>query len=143
MQIEKSCGAVIFREFEGRNLFLILKHKAGHWDFSKGHVEGSESGIETAKREAVEETGIGELNFFEGFLERIGYFFKEGGIIHKKEVFFYLAKTSEEKVNLSFEHTAFEWLSYEDALNKVTFKNSKKVLKSAQEFLEKYKESKK
>lgn len=36
---EKSCGAIVF---DG-NLVLLVKHRAGHMAFPKGHVEGDET----------------------------------------------------------------------------------------------------
>ena len=42
-------------------------------------------------------------------------------------------KTSE--IKLSFEHVGFTWLSYEEAMKKLTFKNARDVLQKAQDFL--------
>ncbi len=54
MKYEKSCGAVVF---DGEKV-LVVKHRAGHVDFPKGHVEKKESEEETAIREVKEETNI-------------------------------------------------------------------------------------
>ena len=51
---EVSAGVVVFKD----DLVLIIKHKNGHIDFPKGHVEGNETLEETAIREVFEETGI-------------------------------------------------------------------------------------
>ncbi len=52
-----------------------------------------------------------------------------------KEVVFYVAKTETEQIKLSFEHIGFEWLPYDEALEKLTYKNAKEILKKANEFL--------
>ena len=52
-----------------------------------------------------------------------------------KTVIYYLAETKSNKVVLSFEHVNFAWLNFEDALDKLSFDNSKRVLKNAKEFL--------
>ena len=41
VKMEKSCGAVIWREQDGLPRVLVLQHQnGGHWAFPKGHVEG-------------------------------------------------------------------------------------------------------
>lgn len=51
---EKSCGGVILDK--GR--VLMVHQDNGVFAFPKGHVEGNETEIETAKREILEETGV-------------------------------------------------------------------------------------
>ncbi len=58
MEIERSCGAIVFREIEGETRVLLVQHKPGHWSFPKGHKEQGESDHETAIREVYEETGV-------------------------------------------------------------------------------------
>ena len=56
---EKSCGAIVYRRFHGNIEILLIKHiNSGHWSFPKGHVEGDETELETARREIKEETGL-------------------------------------------------------------------------------------
>ena len=132
---ETSAGAVIFRKNLDGNLFLLLHYPSGHWDFVKGKMEKGELPSETAVRETQEETGITDLKFLDGFKEEIEYTFQfEKTPIHKKVVFF-LAKTDTERVTISHEHQDFVWLNYEDAIEKVTYENAKRVLNKARNFL--------
>lgn len=39
-------------------VLLVRGRRSGKWSFPKGHMEGSELALETAKRELYEETGI-------------------------------------------------------------------------------------
>lgn len=136
MPQEKSCGVVVFRhERGGGRKYLILHYEEGHWDFPKGHVEAGEEEKEAAIRETKEETGIADLEFLDGFRERIEYFYRQEGRTMHKEVFFFLAETKTRDVKLSFEHVGFEWLPYEEALARITFKNSKGVLEKAENFI--------
>ena len=155
MPIEKSAGAVIFRE-DGDKIFYLLLHypssaKASkeYWDFPKGHIEKGENLEETAKREVEEETGLKDLKLIEGFKEWIKYFFKltlrqnhqfgtgrEGKNVFKIVTFF-LAETKTKEVKVSFEHIGFKWLPYEEAIEKLTFKNAKEILKKANDFISK------
>ncbi|MBW2984716.1 NUDIX domain-containing protein [Candidatus Woesearchaeota archaeon] len=136
MPKEVSAGAVVFRRDKGIK-YLILHYEAKHWDFPKGNVEAGEEEKATVKREVEEETGIKEINFVEGFEEKISYFYKKEGQTIYKEVVFYLAETKEKEVKLSFEHIGYEWLDYEKALERLTFKNAKQILEKANKFLTK------
>jgi len=135
MPIEKSAGAVIFRKEEGKIYYLLLRYQAGHWDFPKGIIEKGEKIEETARREIKEETGIKALKFIEGFKEWIKYFFK----LKEKNIFkivtFLLAETKQKNVKISWEHIGYKWLPYKEALEQLTFKNAKEILKKANDFL--------
>jgi len=143
MPIEKSAGTVIFKKKEEEIKYLLLHYQSGtrrknhFWDFSKGHIEKEENEITAAKREAQEETGLDNLVFFEGFREKIQYFFKFKEQTISKTVVFFLAKTKTERVILSPEHEDFKWLSFKTALKLLTFKNSKDILKKANNYLNK------
>jgi bis(5'-nucleosidyl)-tetraphosphatase len=151
MPVEKSAGAVIFRKEpfgaaqgkKGKLLFLLLHYPSGsraqkeYWDLPKGHIEKGERPEDTVKREVEEETGLKDIEFLRGFEETIKYFFKWKNKNILKFVTFYLAETKTKSVEVSFEHLGFEWLSYEKALAKLTFKNAKEVLKKANDYFSK------
>ena len=135
MPVEKSAGAIVFRRENKKIYYFLIQYGLGHWGFPRGLIEKKEKLEETAKREIKEETGIKDLKFLPGFKETIKYFFKFGGKNVLKFATYFLAETKEKKVLLSFEHKDFEWLPYKEALEKLTFKNSKEVLKKAHQFL--------
>ncbi len=128
---EKSAGVVVFND--GR--YLLLQYGAGHWDFPKGHVEKGESDVQATLRELKEETGIVDAEILPGFSERIRYFFKKEGRTIAKEVVFFVARTKTEKVTLSHEHKGFVWLSFKEAVAKLTYDNAKNILRKAEAFL--------
>ena len=148
MPKEKSAGAIIFRREDDRIYYLLLHYPSGHWEFPKGHVEQGESEEETLKRETFEETGINDLKIIPGFKKYIKYFFKQykekvseadrkkGKIpwIFKLVVFF-IAETKIKDVQISHEHKGFIWLPINEAIKKTTFKNSKKLLEKANDFV--------
>ena len=117
-------------------VYLLLQYEAGHWDFVKGNVEPNESEKDTVLRELKEETGIVATRPIEGFKERIIYYYRRQGSTVHKEVVFFLIEADTKKVTLSFEHVGFDWLNYERALEKLTFKNAKDVLQKAHAFLQ-------
>lgn len=131
MKKERSAGVVVYMEKPDGNRFLLLNYPTGHWDFVKGKIEQGETLHQTAVRETKEETGISDLEFVEGFEEKINYNFQFEGELIQKEVVFFLAKTKTHTVNVSHEHLDYTWLDYENALEKVTYQNAKNILSKA------------
>jgi len=135
---EQSAGAIVFRK-DKEIMYLLLHYDAGHWDFPKGHIEEGETELETLKREVKEETSIDDIDIIKAFKEKIHYFYRSKKDLISKEVVFYLAKTQTEKIRISFEHKGYEWLPYDQAIEKLTFKNAKEMLEKANKFLKKHK----
>jgi len=132
----KSCGAVVFKK-NAQVEYLLLHYGGGHWDFVKGEVEEGESEQDTARRELEEETGLTDAQFFDDFREEISYFFRSADQTIYKQVIYFLVQTKSSTVKLSYEHAEYTWLGYDEALEKLTFKNARDVLRKAHEFLQK------
>jgi len=135
MPSEKSCGAVVFKRNNPRK-YLLLHYEGGHWDFVKGHVEKDESERDTVLRETEEEVGMTDVSFIEGYRQPISYYYRRAGKTVFKEVVFYLLESKIESVRLSREHVGFDWLRYEKAYERLTYKNAKDTLKKAHDYLE-------
>ena len=134
MPREISAGVILFRRAQQPH-FLLLHYESGHWDFPKGHIEAGEDAQETARRELKEETGISQVRFVDGYKATLRYFFRQKGIGIFKVVIYFLAETEQSEVTLSSEHVGFDWLPYEAALERLTFKNSRDLLVKAHEHL--------
>ena len=136
---EKSVGAIVFRKEGSKIYYLLLNYGNGYWGFPKGRQEKGEEDLETARREIKEETGLEDLEFIDGFKEKINYYFqrKRGNkkILIFKEAIFYLAKTQKKEIKISFEHLGYKWLPFEKAMEQLTFDNNKEVLKKANKYL--------
>jgi bis(5'-nucleosidyl)-tetraphosphatase len=141
MKKEKSAGAIIFRTAGGERVYLLLhyptskKTKGEYWDLPKGHMEKGETEEDTVRREVEEETGLSDIELFDGFREEIHYWFQAGKQKVSKTVLFYLAKVSQDTVTISEEHLGFVWLPYEKAQKRLTYENAKQVLQKAHYFL--------
>jgi bis(5'-nucleosidyl)-tetraphosphatase len=147
ISFEKSVGAVVFRKSDGAVMYLLLHYRSGHWDFPKGHVEEKETEHETLIREVAEEAGLTDLKILPDFKTQVRFFYragkeekerrkKEGRFANvSKKVVYYIAETKTKNVQTSFEHTGFEWLGYADALSRITYANSKNILKKADKHL--------
>lgn len=161
MPQEKSAGAIIFRmeppppgapasQRNGVPYYLLLHYpainrKGGHWEFAKGHIEEGENYEQTVKREVAEETGLEDIEIIPGFKEHIKYFFRQKPQKLQKTswifklVTFFVAETKTKEVKISPEHINFLWLPFQDAYKKITYKNSKDLLKKANDFIVKHK----
>tara|TARA_B100000029_G_scaffold377321_1_gene371986 strand:+ start:1878 stop:2297 length:420 start_codon:yes stop_codon:yes gene_type:complete len=136
MQKEVSAGIILYNDVNGRKEFLVLKYPGGHWDFVKGKIENSEEPKQTAIRETKEETGIVDVEFIDGFYEEISYTFYVKNEEIGKKVIFYLGKTKSTDVLLSHEHIDFVWLDFDDAMEKITYDNAKRILVKANNLLQ-------
>ena len=134
---EKSCGVILYRTDHDQKEYLLLHYPGGHWDFPKGHVEKFDEGEQaTALRELKEETGIAEIIFTNAYREPMYYEFNRGFKERvKKVVVYFLAKTKQVEVSISFEHQNYKWLPYEEALETLTYENARDLLRKAEKHL--------
>lgn len=132
---EISCGALLYYIDNQSITFLLLQHFQGHWDFPKGIKEKGESDIDTALREIKEETGKADVTILDGFKKEIFYKYKQNNQLISKKVIYFLAKVNSRNVILSSEHLNFIWEQYEDALKRITYRNSKELLAEGYAFL--------
>jgi 8-oxo-dGTP pyrophosphatase MutT (NUDIX family) len=112
----RAAGAVIFRRSD-RGIRLLVLRAYKNWDFPKGLIEPGEDALAAARREVLEETGLGELAypFGDEFKETLPY---AGNKIAR----YYLAETDAEKIELPVspelgrpEHHEYRWISFDEA----------------------------
>ncbi len=131
MRHERSSGIIVYKNNNNGLSFLFLVKKDGVLDFPKGHVEKGESEKESAIRETREETGL-ELQPDGKFRYIQEYWYRYAGERIKKTVTMFLSRAPHDAdVKISFEHQGFRWLSYEEALTNLSFKNQKEMLTEA------------
>ncbi len=134
---EKSAGAVVYYDDPNSSVrkYLVLHYPAGHWDFPKGAVEKGETEEQAATREIFEESGIRVKGFVQNFRKEIEYHYRrQDGLAHKRVIFF-LAKSDTSSVRISFEHSGYDWLTYEQSFRRLTFENARNVLREANSWL--------
>ena len=113
MHLETSCGAIVYTRREGQYLFVIVQEKSGAYSFPKGHMEGSETEIETARREIFEEKP--------GTRKQVVYFLAECG--------------NEPMVAQKGEIRKTVLLPYDRAIERFEWEGTRRVLTSAYHFL--------
>ena len=131
--IEKSAGAVVF--YRGTNIEYLLIYST-YWEFPKGLIDAGEDEETAALREAREETGLA-VQFVPGFRQEINYFYRRAGALIRKQVVYFLAEASDQKIKLSWEHKDAKWLSFDAALAELKYENARETLQKANEFLSK------
>jgi len=131
-----SAGGVIYKEGNGRRLWLLIQPRdTDRWQLPKGQIEKGESSQTTALREIKEETGIdGEII---DKIDKISWWFVQGGEKIFKTVTFYLVATQKEINSFDKDEVAqIVWLPYNRAYQKLTFKSEKEILEKGRDILQ-------
>jgi 8-oxo-dGTP pyrophosphatase MutT (NUDIX family) len=122
----RQSGAIVVRldKKEPRVLLVTSKRNPNRWIFPKGHIEKGESAEAAALREACEEAGVvGKTIGPAGTLE---YRFLGAGF----RVEYFLAVLKKE-AGPPEKGRARAWCSLEEALERLRFKNTRKLLRKA------------
>ena len=135
MQIEKSCGAVVFTRLNGDIRYVLAQNLEGYYGFPKGHVEAGETETETALREIHEEVGL-RPQLIEGFRTEDEHPLpKKPGVI--KQVVYFLAEYENQEIFYQKEELlSAPLVSYEEAMALFVFEGSKRILTEAHHFLQ-------
>ncbi|MFB9768892.1 bis(5'-nucleosyl)-tetraphosphatase [Lactiplantibacillus modestisalitolerans] len=134
MSTEVASGAVVYQERDGQPAYLLLQSATSDfWGFPKGHVEGQETLVETAKREIKEETQL-DVTIDTGFKTATAYALPNG---NRKEVTLFVSKVpsgvavTRQKVEIS----AVGWFDYATARERLTYDNLKQMLDEANAYI--------
>jgi mutator protein MutT len=133
---EFSAGGVVFRREPEGVLWLVVKPKGSEqWRFPKGKIEKGEDSAQAALREVKEEGGV-EVRILKK-IDNIKYFFVQKRQRIFKTVTFYLMEYIQEaQGGFCWETEEIAWLPFEEAKEKLAFKNEKEVLEKGREILE-------
>ena len=134
MDMERSCGAVVFTRREGKILYLIVQGMSGTLGFPKGHMEPGETEEETARREIFEETGL-EPVFLEGFRETEEYPLPKKNFTPKQVTYFLAEFFDETPIPRFGEIAGVFLLPREEAEKRLTRDGTRSVLKKADAYL--------
>lgn len=128
---EKSCGCIIIKD--NKILLVCEKRRNNFWGFPKGHIEHDETEVETAKREVQEEVGL-NVEVDESKRYEIKYIVDDR--IEKTAVFYVARATSEEITKQEVEIADVKWCEFYEALDLLTYENTKDLLKQVIEDIE-------
>jgi len=120
-------GGVVVKRWDHQLKFLLItaKQRDGEWVLPKGHIEAGETPEQTARREALEETGV-EV----AVGEPLGDEEINANGERIKVRFFILEMT---RAGASPEGRTQEWLSFHEAFQRLAkFKESQRILVAAE-----------
>jgi len=131
MKIESSAGAIIIRKTKPEEV-LLIRDMNGNLTFPKGLVEEHEKDnlSETAKREAMEETGITGLTMVKPFAP-IQYFYTRNGERIRKQVQYFLFShdgTCDLKPQKEEGISEVLWMPMDEALERIGYSSTNKPL---------------
>ena len=122
---EKSCGCIILKD---KKVLLIYEKIAQYWGFPKGHMEGNETELETAKREVKEEVGL-DVEINENQRYEINYITDKG--VDKTTVLYVATPKNDKIVMQEDEIEKSQWYDFDKALNILSFDNLKDIFRRA------------
>jgi len=134
--LERSCGAIVFTRRNSQLLFVVVQEQAGAYSFPKGHMEGKETELETARREVFEEIGI-QPCFLDGFLQEDEYDLAEKPGTRKHVTYFLAEVRDETPIPRAGEIKEILLLPYERALACFSHEKPRQILHAAYHFLTK------
>lgn len=136
-EVQQMCaGGVVVRHHAGRDeVCLVLRDRHGPrtWNLPKGHVERGEDVTAAALREVREETGL--TGRILAPLQAIRYRFSLKGnpMTYAKTVHFFLIRSLAGQISRhDAEVLEARWLSFDEAMARVTYDNERRVLREAQ-----------
>jgi 8-oxo-dGTP pyrophosphatase MutT (NUDIX family) len=125
----RAAGFVLSREgAAGREYLLLVNRRDGQPGLPKGHTDGDEDDLATARRETLEETGLTDLAVDPGFRSEIAYRVRKDGHPRWKTVVYFRARLVSGEVRLSHEHTGYSWQGLRETLARITFDTLRNVI---------------
>lgn len=120
---------------DGFEYALLQRSDAGYWQGVAGGGEDNETPLEAAKRETREESGLPD---YCAFLQldtvcpnpvtafRDSYLW--GNDLYVIPQYFFGVQADQQRIVLSHEHTAYRWVSYDEALSLMLYEGNKIAL---------------
>jgi len=129
---EFSAGGVVFKNGK----WLIIKPTGTkRWQFPKGKIDKNESSKDTALREVEEEGGV-KIEIIEKIGDSQYFFVLKGKKIFKTVTFYLMKYLGDTKKGHDWEVEEVIFVSYKEALEKLSFKDDKGILKKAKSALD-------
>ncbi len=131
-KFEKTGGAVMFTEKDGKRKYLLIKNESGHIGFPKGHIDYGETETDTAKREVFEETGL-DLVPLGDFRCEYTYLTREKTV---KTGVFFIGHYDYREPEIQEDEILDDWLlTYDEAMQKLNFPEDRELLTKAEEYI--------
>ncbi len=142
MKIRRAVFLVVYSRTEKGIKYLILKRKLHWkgWEFPKGGIEKFEIRRFVVKRELREETGLSPMKI-KSFSEKGTYKYdkeysdRKGFTGQSYKLYSVEVKFSKRIKLDKLEHSGYKWVSFNEAIKRLTWPNQRKCLKIVNKFL--------
>ena len=131
MNIEVSCGAVVFTRTPDGIRYVIIRSLEGFYGFPKGHMEQGETERETALREIREEVGL-TVRLLGGFREVYEHSLPKKPGVTKRVVYFLAEYEDQQLAPQAEELSQAELMSFDEAMAAFQFENLRELLVKAE-----------
>jgi dATP pyrophosphohydrolase len=125
----RRCIMVFLYQWQnGEPSYLLLKRNnelGGYWQPVTGFIEEPETNLEAALRELVEETGV---ELYERVTDPKHFFYFDMNGTKCSVSVLAVEVANPPDIQISFEHTAHCWLSYEEARETLFWENNRETL---------------
>ena len=138
MRTDYSCGVIPIVSDGAFRRYLLVRHGAGHWAFPKGHPEGAETRLETARRELLEETGLARVDVLEEPVFSEAYAFtKRSGKEVQKRVDYFLGRVQPPATVALQEAEVSDhaWGRAQETADRMTFREGRELLARVEAFI--------
>jgi len=136
-----SAGGAVFKKEDRQILWLLIKPKPSKefpsnssWRLPKGLLEEGEKSIEAAVREVEEETGV-KAKIIQKIETGSWFFVLNKERIFKTATYFLMEAIEENNRHDQLEVEEVAWFPANQALEKITLKRERQILRKAQDFL--------
>jgi 8-oxo-dGTP pyrophosphatase MutT (NUDIX family) len=129
----------VFRFKGNRPEYLLLKRSPDEriypdlWQMVSGTISDGESGVDAARRELTEETGLAPKRFW--VVPHVNAFFDPGYDAVNVSPLFAAQVSQGDEPSLSDEHCVFQWLPYEEARRRLVWPGQRRGLDVVHEFI--------
>ncbi len=135
MKYDNSFGIVPLRKVGTRWFVFIIRHRGGHWTLPKGHAEGVETPLESAKRELFEETGLSVVKLISDKPLVESYEFSSRGKKIHKTVEYFVAEVAGDIRIQKEELQDGRWVGMPTAHQMVTYPQMRLLLTTVSEMI--------
>lgn len=131
-----ACGGVLVRE---NKVLILLRPSRNEVRLPKGHIETGESFEQAAQREVLEEAGYSGLEVIANLGEQLVEFDHDGRhFVRTDHYFLMVPRDPEQGPKTQGEHQFYPvWLSWEEAMETLTFDAEREWVRRAHEFINK------
>lgn len=129
MRVRNVVRAIAYSEMNNSRQFLLLQRPSGSWNHPQGGAKKGETEIASIRRELLEETGLLRHDLLEDTRTVARYTITKRIPNYEVALVAYAVKVDRsDSITLSDEHVNYEWVPYEEVLNRLKYQEQRDLL---------------